>query len=203
MLSERRPRVLRIGFAVTALVMVVALIMTGCSGDDAGRLGEQRAMLNEGYSLLYADARRIDALNMILYAKVESQEFNGVITAISTYGDELKKDLKRIARDYPAVRIDLKPLPEMETRKRAALGRDRAIALAPLSGVSRTEYERTMLIALSGALNHERHLCAVMAAEEPDPGLKKFLLASERRYGQLGDLVTGLLNREHFRRNGP
>jgi hypothetical protein len=70
---------------------------------------------------------------------------------------------------------------------------------APLAGRSGAEFERTVLMSMSGALNHESHLCQVMAAEEPDPGLKKFLLASERRYDALYEMVVALLEREYFR----
>jgi len=192
--------------ALTGVLVLLLPLAAACSRSDAARevvpgLSAQRTMLSEGYSLLYTDASHIGLIDLVLYVKIESQEFNDVITEISTYGDELKKDLERIARDYPGVRIDLKPFPEMETRKRFAVGKDRAIRFAPLSGRSRLEYERTMLISLSNALNHESHLCKVMAAEEPDPGLKKFLLASEKRYGALYELSMNLLNREHFKAN--
>lgn len=183
--------------------LMLLLAAAACSSGDAARepsAGAQRAMLSEGYSLLYADASSLDRVHLILWVKFESQEFDDVITEISRYGGELKQDLERIARDYPGVRIDLEPLPEMETRKRFAIGKDRAIRFAPLAGRSRHEYERTLLIGMANALNHESHLCGVMAAEEPDPGLKKFLLATERRYAALHDRAMGLLEREHFRR---
>ena len=204
MMTEHRPFVLRVVFALVALVMVAALILTGCSGSEAARapvtgLSAQRAMLSEGYSLLHADAAKLDTLELALYVKVESQEFNDFITAVSTYGDELKHDLERIARDYPGVRIDLEPLPEMEKRKRFAIGKDRMLEFAPLGGRSRLDYERTMLISLSNALNHESHLCQVMAGEEPDPGLKKVLLEAEKRYADLYRRAMDLLVREHFR----
>jgi hypothetical protein len=184
-----------------ALLPLAAVIVTGCTGADTAPAGlsAQRAMLSEGYSLMYDDATKLKRVNLVLYVKAESQEFNDLITAISAYGGELKKDLERIARDYPGVRIDLDPLPEMERRKRFAVGMDRAFEFAPLGGRSRLDYERTMLISLSNALNHESHLCKVMAAEEPDAGLKKFLLASEKRYDELYRLAIGLLVREHFR----
>jgi len=167
-------------------------------GSDAS---QQRAMLSEGYSLLYADATKIDRIGLVLYVKVESQEFDDVVTEVSRFGDELKRNLERVARDYPAVRIDLKPLPEMEGRKRFALAMDRVMRFAPLRGRSRLEYERTMLIGLAGALDHERHLCRVMAEEEPDADLKKMLASSEKRYDSLYELVMNLLNREHFKNN--
>lgn len=199
-----RPLVLRLIFAGIALIIVAALVLAGCSRSDAGRdpaarLGAQRAMLSEGYSLLYADATKIDRVELVLYVKTETQDFNDVVTAISTYGGELKLELERIARDYPGVRIDLEALPEMEVRKRYALGKDRLVQFAPLASHSPREYERTMLIALSNALNHESYLCQVMAAEEPDAGLKKFLLQAEKRYAELQRLAAGLLARDHFR----
>lgn len=165
-------------------------------------LSERRALLSEGYSLLHTEAGQLDWVNAVLYVKFESQEFDDLISAIGRFGGEMKRDLERIARDYPGVRIDLKPLPEMETRKRFAIGKDRLFEFSPLAGKSRREFERTMLIGMANALNHERHLCRVMAAEEPDAGLKKFLLASEKRYDALHARTLDLLGREHFRLAG-
>ena len=198
--------VMRASTRVLLVLSTLAVLAPACDRGGARRdagsdVSRQRAMLSEGYSLLYADASKIDRLGLVLYAKFESQEFDDVITEISRFGDELKRDLERIARDYPGVRIDLEPLPEMEARKRFALGMDRVMRFAPLRGRSRLEYERTVLIGLAGALDHERHLCRVMAQEEPDAGLKKVLLSAEKRYDGLYERVMNLLNREHFKDN--
>lgn len=186
------------------ILLPLAVWLAACDADGA-RSGPgpdaQRSMLSEGYSLLYADAAKIDRVELVLYVKSESEEFHDLVTEISRFGDEFKQDLERVAREYPGVRIDLKPLPEMETRKRFALGKDRMFRFAPFAGRSRLEYERTLLIGLAGALDHERHLCRVMAQEEPDEGLKKVLAAAEKRYDGLYELVMDLLNREHFKNN--
>jgi hypothetical protein len=184
--------------------VALAALAAGCSRgesapDAAAGLSRQRLILSEGYSLLYTDASHIDELELVLYVKVETETFNQVIQQVSAYGGELRKDLERIAKDYPGVRIDLKPLPEMEMRKRRAIGKDRAVYFAPITGHGGVEYERSMLMSMSGALNHESHLCRVMAAEEPDPGLKQFLLASEKRYAGLYETVKALLDRQYFR----
>jgi len=170
----------------------------------APELSAQRLMLSEGYSLLYADAANLDLIGLILYAKVESDEVDAIVTSLAQFGGELKIDLERIARDYPGVRIDLNPLPEMEVRKRSALGKDRATYFAPVIGHGGREYERTVLIAFSNGLNHERHLCQVMAAEEPDAGLKEFLIATQQRYDGFYDRTVALLDKEYFKDpNGP
>jgi hypothetical protein len=160
---------------------------------------KQRLMLNEGYSMLYQDAEKFDASELILYVKVESQAMHEIVTAVAAVGGQLKKDLERISRDHRGVRIDLNPLPEMEKRKRAAIARDRAKYFAPVIGHGGREYERTVLIGYSNGLNHERHLCEVMAQAEPDASLKRFLLDSERRYDGLYDRVTALLEKDYFK----
>lgn len=175
--------------------------VTGARSDraDAPEPSRQRRILSEGYSLLYQDASKLDFVDLILYVKVESDALDELVTEVAESAGVLKKELERLARDYPGVRIDLDPLPEMEKRKRAAIGKDRARYFAPMVGRGGREYERTVLIGLGNAFNHERHLCEVMAQEEPDPGLKRFLLATGKRYDGLYDRATALLEKEHFR----
>jgi hypothetical protein len=162
-------------------------------------LSKQRLMLSEGYSMLYKDASKFDLSELILYVKAESEAMDKVVTAVAEVGGQLKKDLERIAKDYPGVRIDLDPLPEMEKRKRAAISKDRARYFAPIIGKGGREYERTVLIGYANGINHERHLCQVMAEAEPDAGLKKFLLDAEKRYDELYDRVTALLEKDYFK----
>ena len=166
---------------------------------SAPEMSKQRLMLSEGYSMLYKDASNLDLAELILYVKVESEAMKTVVTAVAEVGGQLKKDLERIAKDYPGVRIDLDPLPEMEKRKRAAIAKDRARYFAPIVGHGGREYERTVLIGFANGINHERHMCQVMAAAEPDASLKKFLLDAEKRYDGLYDRVIALLEKEYFK----
>ena len=160
---------------------------------------KQRLVLNEGYSMLYKDASTLDLTDLILYVKVESDAMDKVVTAVAENGGQMKKDLERIAKEHPAVRINLDPLPEMEKRKRAAISKDRARYFAPIVGHGGREYERTVLIGYANGMNHERHLCQVMAEAEPDASLKKFLLDAEKRYDGLYDRVTALLEKDYFK----
>jgi hypothetical protein len=56
-----------------------------------------------------------------------------------------------------------------------------------------------VLIGYANGINHERHLCQVMAEAEPDAGLKKFLLDAEKRYDAVYDRVMTLLDKEYFK----
>ncbi len=192
----------------TVFTFLLAGLAGGCGNlgvkaeTDAARapdLSKQRLVLSEGYSMLYKDASNLDLAELILYVKVESEAMEKVVTAVAEVGAQLKKDLERIAKDYPGVRIDLDPLPEMEKLKRAAISKDRARYFAPIVGHGGREYERTVLIAYANGINHERHLCRVMAEAEPDAGLKKFLLDAEKRYDGLYDRVTALLEKDYFK----
>ncbi len=196
-------------------LLLLTCLVAGCDGSEsvfscspvvedgsrekAPELSAERLMLSEGYSLLYRDASNLDRTELILYAKVESTKVDEIVTAVAALGGELKLELERIARDYPGVRINLDPLPEMEKRKRWAIGEDRARYFAPLIGHGGREYERTVLIGLVNGINHERHMCQVMAEVEPDAGLKKFLLDTGKRYDVLYDRISALLDAEYFR----
>ena len=192
----------------TVFTFLLAGLAAGCANlgvktePDTARapdLSKERLVLSEGYSMLYKDASNLDLAELILYVKVESEAMEKFVAAVAEVGGQLKKDLERIAKDYPGVRIDLDPLPEMEKRKRVAISKDRARYFAPIVGHGGREYERTVLISYANGINHERHLCRVMAEAEPDAGLKKFLLDAEKRYDGLYDRVTSLLEKDYFK----
>jgi hypothetical protein len=187
--------------------LLLAALTAGCAHQaeprdktaaKAPKLSKERQVLSEGYSILYQDARKFDASDLVLLVKSESDAMKKVVTAISEMGDGLTKDLERIAKDYPGVRINLDPLPEMEKKKRMAVGVTRAKEFAPVVGKGGPEYERTVLLSFANGLNHDRHLCKVMAEAETDAGLKKFLLETEKKYDGLYEDVMELLKKEYF-----
>jgi hypothetical protein len=196
-------------------VVAVLLLLTGCvgqgprercpcavsAGADVG-LDDQRRILSEGYSLLYGDSEKLGRTDLLVLFKFESDAVEALLDAVSAWGDAFRVDLERIDHDYPGVRIDLDPLPIMEKRKRESIAIDRAKELAPGVGIGGRAYERTLLIGLMNGLNHERHLCRVMAAEEPDAGLQRVLLAAEKRYDGLYQRVVALLESRYFAASG-
>ena len=189
------------------LTILLASLTAGCAhvaeprdktATKAPKLSKERQVLSEGYSILYQDARKFDASDLVLLVKAESDAMKKLVNSVAEMGDQLKKDLERIAKDYPGVRIDLDPLPEMEKRKRMAVGMTRAKEFAPVVGKGGREYERTVLLSFANGLNHERHLCKVMAEAETDAGLKKFLLETGTKYDALYEAAMTLLEKEYF-----
>jgi hypothetical protein len=189
------------------LALLLACLTAGCAHvaeprdkteTKAPKLSKERQVLSEGYSILYQDAKKFDASELVLLVKAESEAMKKLVTTVSEMGDGLAKDLERIAKDYPGVRIDLDPLPEMEKRKRKAVGMTRVKEFAPVVGKGGREYERTVLLSFANGLNHERHLCRVMAEAETDAGLKKFLLETGKKYDALYDDAMSLLKKDYF-----
>lgn len=206
---------MNIRFQHCAIILIFGFFVSGCASlmsdtkpcfcatdsaqATAPELSAERLMLSEGYSLLYRDASNLKLSELILYAKFESAAVNEVVTAVAAFGGKLKQRLEQIDRDYPGVRIDVDSLPELEKRKRWAIGEDRARYFAPVVGRSGREYERTILIGLVNGINHERHMCQVMLEVEKDPGLNAFLVDTARGYDRLYDRVNALLEAEYFR----
>ncbi len=193
--------------SVLLLTLLITSLTAGCAhvaepsdktATKAPKLSKERQVLSEGYSMLYQDARKLDASDLILLVKSESDSMKKLVHSVGDMGEKLTKDLERIAKDYPGVRIDLDPLPEMEKRKRMAVGMTRAKEFAPVVGKGGREYERTVLLSFANGLNHERHLCKVMAEAETDAGLKKFLLETEKKYDARYEAVMTLLKKEYF-----
>ena len=189
------------------LALLLAGLGAGCAhvaeprdktATKAPKLSPERQVLSEGYSILYQDARKFDAADLVLLVKAESEAMNKLVTSVGEVGAQLAKDLERIAKDYPGVRIDLDPLPEMEKRKRRAVALTRAKEFAPVVGKGGREYERTVLMSFANGLNHERHLCRVMAEAETDASLKKFLLDTGKKYDAQYEAAMNLLEKEYF-----
>ncbi len=198
--DRRRRRLLVAGCLAPGVAALGACASTpGADRESTTPAKRDNSLLNDGYSILYETVSGLRFSDDLLLVKFESDRLEKVIKDVSSYSDTVKADLERIARDYPAVRIDRKPLPAIEVEKRDAVNKDRLLSIAPLIGRSGPVFERTLLLSSSGSLDQTRFLCQVMAASEPDPNLKLFLLGAEKRFAALYDEVVVLLNRVHFK----
>jgi hypothetical protein len=157
-----------------------------------------RAQLSIGYSLLYQEADGIPKLNWIFMFKDKPKAMGRVTHDLVTYYQRLADTMKRLSKQYPAMRIDVAPMSEIEGDEREAIGADEAKDFAPLAGKSGVDFEREALLMFYNALNEQRHLTGVMVELETDPELKKFLETTkaqlETRYAQVG----ALLNHRYF-----
>jgi hypothetical protein len=193
----RRSAFIRI--AMAALLLAVASYSQS-SDDTKARPAKNasRAQLSTGYSLLYNEADGIPKLKWILMFKDETEEMGQVTNDLVSYYQQLAETMRKLSKQYPAMRIDVPAMSEIESAERKAIGEDMAKDFAPLVGKTGSKFEREALLMFYNGLNEQRHLTAVMAGHETNAGLRTFLETTkaqlEDRYAKVG----ALLERRYF-----
>jgi len=196
-----------------ALLIVLAGLVGGCADLAPAENAEarpqqkadarnQREVLNEGYSMLYKDLDDLSKIHLIFLVKSEAKPVNDLTTAVTEYADSLKGTLERVARDYPAVDIKLKPLPVIEQRTRDAMGKDRVLSFAPIVGLTGESFDRRVLQSLEGTLNHLRFTAKALADEEPEPSLKQIATTAYNKLDQLYKQVVDVLTDKYYINTG-
>jgi hypothetical protein len=196
-----RPRSIRIRLVATTLLLTLA----ACSHlSDTKKpppdKNAPRAQLSIGYSLLYQEADGIPKLDWLLMFKDKSDEMGQLTHDLVSYYKQLADTMQKLSKQYPAMRIDVAAMSEIEGEERKAIGKDLAKDFAPVIGKSGIEFEREALLMFYNSLNEQRHLTGVMVGLETEPALKSFLETTkaqlEARYAKVG----ALLNRRYFTR---
>ena len=159
-------------------------------------------MLNEGYSIFYSTVDGLSKFDLVFLVKSETEPVNEVTTAVTDYADTLKATLDRVARDYPAVNIELDPLPVIEQRTRGGMTNDRLLSFAPGVGLTGESFDRRMLQALEGTLNNLRFMAKALADEEPEPSLKQIATTAHNRLEELYQRVLNMLDEKYFINTG-
>jgi len=163
---------------------------------------DQRRILNEGYSIFYSTLDGLSKFDLVFLVKSETKPVNEVTTAVTEYADTLKATLERVANDYPAVDIELDPLPVIEQRTRGGMTNDRIRSFAPIVGLTGESFDRRMLQALEGTLNNLRFMANALADEEPEPSLKQIATTAHTRLEQLYQRVLTMLDEKYFINTG-
>ena len=195
--APRRSTLIR--FVATALLLTLA----ACSQLSDTRKptpdkNAPRAQLSIGYSLLYQEADGIPKLKWIFMFKDKPEEMGRVTNDLVSYYQQLADTLQRLSKQYPAMRIDVAAMSEIEGDERKAIGADLAKDFAPLIGKTGVEFEREVLLMFYDTLNEQRHLAGVMVELETDAALRKFLETTKAQLEARHAKVEALLNRRYF-----
>jgi hypothetical protein len=143
--APRRSTLIR--FVATALLLTLA----ACSQlSDTKKLppdkNAPRAQLSIGYSLLYQEADGIPKLKWILMFKDKPEEMGRLTNDLVSYYQQLADTMQGLSKQYPAMRIDVAAMSEIEGDERKAIGADLAKDFAPLTGKTGVEFEREALL---------------------------------------------------------
>jgi hypothetical protein len=195
--APRRSTLIR--FVATALLLTLA----ACSQlSDTKKLppdkNAPRAQLSIGYSLLYQEADGVPKLKWIFMFKDKPEEMGRLTNDLVSYYQQLADTMQGLSKQYPAMRIDVAAMSEIEGDERKAIGADLAKDFAPLTGKTGVEFEREALLMFYNTLNEQRHLTGVMVGLEPDAALRKFLETTKAQLDARYAKVGALLNRRYF-----
>ena len=184
--------------ATTALCLALA----ACSHFGRSEQSEPgkgaRDQLAIGYSLLYQEADGIPKLKWLIRFKDKPEEMSKLTDELMSYYQQLAQTLEKLSKQFPAVRINVKPMSDIEADTRKAIGTDLAKDIAPVIGKSGTDFEREALLNFYDSLNEQRHLVRVMLEREKVPALRDFLETTRYELDSRYDKVQTLLNRRYF-----
>jgi hypothetical protein len=189
----------QIRLAATALLL--ALTASGplfAVEQSAPEKTDGRAQLSIGYSLLYQEADGIPKLKWLLGFKDKTSEMGQLTHELLAYYQQLADNMKKLSKQYPALRIDAEAMSAIEAEERKAIGADQAKDMAPVVGKTGREFERETLLMFYDALNEQRHLTAVMIGRETSPNLKRFLESTKAQLDEHHAKVGALLDRRYF-----
>jgi len=200
----------------SALIRLVAsallLTLAGCSHlggshlSDGSHVGDgrkplpdsRRTQLSIGYSMLYQEADGIPKLKWILMFKDKPEEMGRVTNDLISYYRQLADTMRRLSKEFPAMRINAAAMSEIESEERKSIGADMAKDFAPIIGKGGVDFEREALLMFYNGLNEQRHLVGVMLGLETDPALRKFLETTKAQLEARYTKVGALLDRRYF-----
>jgi hypothetical protein len=195
--AARRSTLMRVVATVLLLGLAACSQFTDASKPPPDK-NAPRAQLSIGYSLLYQEADGIPKLKWILMFKEKPEETGRAINDLVDYYQQLADTMRKLSKQYPAMRIDVTPMSAIEGDERKAIGEDTAKDFAPVVGKTGIEFEREALLMFYNALNEQRHLTGVMVGRETDPALKKFLETTKAQLDEHYAKIGTLLNRRYF-----
>jgi hypothetical protein len=202
-LTPRAPALSRRSILIRVAAAALLLSLSACShlSNDSKPRSEKsasRAQLSIGYSLLYQEADGIPKLKWLLMFKDKPEEMARLTNELTSYYQQLADTMRKLAKQYPDMRIDVQPMSEIEGEERKAIGTDMAKDFAPLVGKSGIEFEREALLMFYNSLDEQRHLTGVMLGLEKNPPLKAFLETTHAQLEERYKRVGALLNRRYF-----
>jgi hypothetical protein len=188
-----------------ALALAGMLACGAAASEDKGDgKGKQKDILpqrelNYGYASLYNATKGLRHSDKILLIKFESEAVQAVMSKLSESMDRTTRRLEDLAKADPRVKLDDDGQTEIENRKRDAVTRARLLSFKPVTGRTGANFERTLLLSESGALNQLQHLVAELDKADPDPQRSAVLKEINAEVSGLYDDVVRLLDRQYFK----
>src|SRR3954449_5897935 len=113
---------------VRVAVLGLMLALSACSHFTHSEKAEpgqgSRNQLAIGYRLLYQEADGIPKLKWLIRFKDKPEEMSKMTDELISYYQQLAQTLEKLSKQFPAVRINVKPMSDIEADTRKAIGTD-------------------------------------------------------------------------------
>lgn len=193
-----------------AFSLFALLILTGCASQGfearenvqeqtvSQTQDSQNIILENGYAQMYGAVSSLAWTDKVFLIRFETDQVEAFGKKLSKNAKDLKADLEYLAEKTPWLDLENTGMPEIENMKIAAVQKDRLKSLLPIIGRSQPNFERTLLLSNSGALNQMQHLTSVMLGIEHDKKRRAFLQKAYSVFSDLYEDDIELLNSAYF-----
>lgn len=166
---------------ILGLVLAVAGLLAACASAPT-KVALDAPQQDVGYSLLAKLLHDEKRLKQIFLLKEAPQPTRQLIEEISGYSETAGQKLAALAKQAPAIRLDVDGLPAVENQTRLTL---EALSTEELLEAEGKVFESAVLLSQSEALNYGIGLSQVLAQGETNPARRKFLEDVGKTYAGL------------------
>ena len=178
-------------------IFSAACILTGCQSPKArspSQSGASPTIRNNCYSLLHQLLNDQKNVSVLRFIKRENDDVKNLVKKIAAHSAAGAKALEELAKRDPSVVLNDLHLPPGEVSTRDAIAATKKKALLSLKG---DEFELTLLLTQTEALNYAWHLAKVGAENEPQPDRARALRGISDDMQNLYHEVFALLLSKH------
>ena len=168
---------MKISSPLLIVILAVAGVLTGCQSPKATTLvgsSVAQATRNNCYSLLHQLLNDQKNVSLLRFIKREQDDVKNLVKKIAARSATGAKLLEEFARHDPAIRLDDLQLPLGEVATREAIA---ATKKKELLGQTGNEFELSLLLTQTEALDYACHLAKVAGANEAQPDRARALAA--------------------------
>jgi hypothetical protein len=188
----------KIALPLLTAVLSVACLLTGCQQPKAGSSSESsvaQATRNNSYSLLHQLLDEQKDVSILRFIKREHPEVKDLIKKIAVASGAGSKLLEELAKHDPSINLEDIGLPPGEAATRHAIA---TAQTKELLGQKGDEFELTLLLTQTEALNYAWHLAKVASENESLPDRSRALAGvSEKMENLYHEVFAMLLSKQN------
>ena len=178
-----------------SIALAMIWILSGCATSEPGAKDDapanvKLAELSQGYALLYDLVSKEKRVNLLSFIKKESPDLKSLLERVSEASKATANEMETLAKLDPPLNLKVTNLPRIEDAARDSIDKETSKAILNSEGV---RLEFTMVSSQLAGMNYAAHLARILAAVDPNPQRKEFLLQTDRKFSDLHRQMYNML----------